>query len=140
MYYAKCPNLKYLYAKCLYAKCYYTKCHNAKCLYDKCNYTKCPYDLLLCQMSLQHIPNALLVCQMSIQYIPNVIHHANMANFILTNVALPTVVWLHVIRLNVAAPIASYDESRSSGIDKNVASVVFSQNRPWQRLGGLCQG
>jgi hypothetical protein len=48
-----------------------------------------------------------------------------MANFILKNVAMPNVILLHVTRLNVAAPIASYDESRSSGIDKNVASVCF---------------
>jgi hypothetical protein len=57
--------------------------------------------------------------------IPNVIHHANMASFMLSNVILPTVILLRVTRPNVAAPIASYDESRSSGIDKNVASVCF---------------
>jgi hypothetical protein len=92
----------------------------------------------ICPMSLYQIP--LCPPLMPNVNIPNVIHHANMASFMLSNVILPTVILLHVTRLHVVAPIASYDESRSSGIDKNVASVVFSQNRPWQRLGGLCQG
>jgi hypothetical protein len=95
--------------------------HHARCQIPLCKMPR--FQIPICPMSLYQIP--LCPPLMPNVNIPNVIHHANMANFILTNVALPTVILLHVTRLHVVAPIASYDESRSSGIDKNVAPVCF---------------
>jgi hypothetical protein len=55
--------------------------HYAKRPYFKFPFAHCPYTICPYAES----PNANI-------NIPNVIHHANMANFIATNAALPTVI------------------------------------------------